>query len=260
MTLVVKNLPGNAGDWDTSSIPGLGRSFGEERGNPLQHSCLENPMGRSLVGYMGLHGVAKSRTWLKQLAHTCTTCWRSELVLETANLAISRCHRRANDGEDRCLRKAQNTLVQEPETELILSDNSSWVTWLFPGSSDGKVSARDARGQGSIPGSGRSPGEGNGNPLQYSCLENSMEGGAWWATVHGVAKSRTQLGDFIYSLTLPWESDSASGSLPAQWKLLLAPMHASQSYCHPFIHWFSKHLWNFYSVSVTVLGTGKKGQ
>ena len=87
-----------------------------------------------------------------------------------------------------------------------------------------------------------------------------MEGGAWWATVHGVAKSRTQLGDFIYSLTLPWESDSASGSLPAQWKLLLAPMHASQSYCHPFIHWFSKHLWNFYSVSVTVLGTGKKGQ
>ena len=44
---------------------------------------------------------------------------------------------------------------------------------------------------GSIPGSGRSPGEGNGNPLQYSCLENPMDGGAWWATVHGVAKSQT---------------------------------------------------------------------
>ena len=44
---------------------------------------------------------------------------------------------------------------------------------------------------GSIPGSERSPGEGNGNPLQYSCLENPMDGGAWWATVHGVAKSRT---------------------------------------------------------------------
>ena len=44
---------------------------------------------------------------------------------------------------------------------------------------------------GSIPGSGSSPGEGNGNPLQYSCLENPMDGGAWWATVHGVAKSRT---------------------------------------------------------------------
>ena len=39
-------------------------------------------------------------------------------------------------------------------------------------------------------------GEGNGNPLQYSCLENSMDGGAWWATVHGVTKSRTQLSDF----------------------------------------------------------------
>ena len=46
---------------------------------------------------------------------------------------------------------------------------------------------------GSIPGSGRSPGEGNGNPLQYSCLENPMDRGAWWAIVHRVAKSRTQL-------------------------------------------------------------------
>ena len=44
---------------------------------------------------------------------------------------------------------------------------------------------------GSIPGRGRSSGEGNGHPLQYSCLENSMDGGAWWATVHGVAKSQT---------------------------------------------------------------------
>ena len=46
------------------------------------------------------------------------------------------------------------------------------------------------------PGLGRSPGEGNGNPLQCSCLENSMDGGAWWSTVHGVAKSRTRLSDF----------------------------------------------------------------
>ena len=49
---------------------------------------------------------------------------------------------------------------------------------------------------GSIPGLGRSPGEGNGNPLQYSCLVNPIDGGAWWATVHGVAKSRTRLSDF----------------------------------------------------------------
>ena len=51
---------------------------------------------------------------------------------------------------------------------------------------------------GSIPGSGRFPGEGNGNPLQYSCLENPMDGGAWWTRVHGVTKSRTQLSDFVY--------------------------------------------------------------
>ena len=54
-----------------------------------------------------------------------------------------------------------------------------------------KASACNAGDLGLIPGSGRSPGEGNGNPFQYSCLENSMVGGAWWATVHGVAKSQT---------------------------------------------------------------------
>ena len=54
---------------------------------------------------------------------------------------------------------------------------------------------------GSIPGSGRSPGEGNGNPLQYSCLENPMGAGAWWATVHGVAKSGTRLSDFTFTFT-----------------------------------------------------------
>ena len=54
--------------------------------------------------------------------------------------------------------------------------------------SDGKMSAYNAGGLGSIPGLGRSPTAGNGNPLQYSCLENSVDGGAWWATVHGVAK------------------------------------------------------------------------
>ena len=65
------------------------------------------------------------------------------------------------------------------------------VLLLFPGGSDGKGSAYNAGDPGSIPGSGRSPGEGNGNPLQYSSLENPMDGGAWLATVHGVAKSQT---------------------------------------------------------------------
>jgi len=61
----------------------------------------------------------------------------------------------------------------------------------FPGSSDGKESACSAGDPDSIPGSGRSPGEGNGNPLQYTCLENSMNRGTWWVTVHRVAESDT---------------------------------------------------------------------
>ena len=61
----------------------------------------------------------------------------------------------------------------------------------FPGGLDGKEFAFNEGDPGSVPGSGRSPGEGNDNPLQYSCLENPMDRGAWWATVHGVAKSWT---------------------------------------------------------------------
>ena len=63
----------------------------------------------------------------------------------------------------------------------------------FPGDSDDKESACHTGDLGSISGSGRSPGEGNGYPLQYSCLENSMDREAWWAIVHGVAKSWTRL-------------------------------------------------------------------
>ena len=58
----------------------------------------------------------------------------------------------------------------------------------FPGGSDGKESTCSAGDLGSILGLGRSPGEGNGNPLQYPCLENLMDRGAWWAAVHGVAE------------------------------------------------------------------------
>ena len=59
----------------------------------------------------------------------------------------------------------------------------------FPGGSDGKESAYNVGDLGSIPGLGRYPGRGHGNPLQYSCLENPMNRGAWWATVRGVAES-----------------------------------------------------------------------
>ena len=72
----------------------------------------------------------------------------------------------------------------------------------FPGGSDGKESACKAGDLGSVPGSGRSPGEAKGYPLQYSCLDNFMDKGAWQAIVHGVTKSQTQLSDFHFHLLL----------------------------------------------------------
>jgi len=68
----------------------------------------------------------------------------------------------------------------------------SWDMGL-PGGSDSKESTCHAGDPGLIPGSGRSPGGGHSNPLQYSCLENPVDRGAWWATVHGVTKSPTRL-------------------------------------------------------------------
>ena len=70
-----------------------------------------------------------------------------------------------------------------------------YISVGFPGGSDCKESACNAGDPSSIPGSGRSPGD----PLQYSCLENPMDRGAWWATVHGVTKSRTQLSNFTFT-------------------------------------------------------------
>ena len=74
----------------------------------------------------------------------------------------------------------------------------------FPGGSVVKSSPANAGDEGLILGSGRSPGEGNGNPLQYSCLGSPMNRGAWWAAVHGFAKSRTQLSDFHYFTSRLW--------------------------------------------------------
>ena len=73
---------------------------------------------------------------------------------------------------------------------LMDIENKLMVT---KGGSDGKESACNARDLSLIPGLGRSPEKGNGHPLQHSCLKNSMDRGAWWATVHGVSKSQTGL-------------------------------------------------------------------
>ena len=71
----------------------------------------------------------------------------------------------------------------------------------FPGGSDGKESTCSVGDPGLTPGSGKCPGEGNGYPLQYSCLENPRDGGTWKATVHGVSKSQTRLSDFTFTFT-----------------------------------------------------------
>ena len=78
---------------------------------------------------------------------------------------------------------------------VYLPADNLMTTLGFPGGPVGKESALRAGHLGLIPGLGRSPGEGNGNPLQYSCLENSMDRGAWWPRVNGVTKSPIRLSD-----------------------------------------------------------------
>ena len=90
------------------------------------------------------------------------------------------------------------------KSQAQLSDWTESILGMVSGS-EVKVSACNPGDLGSIPGSGRSPGEGNGNPLQCSCLENPMDGEAWWATVHGVAKSQTWLSEFTsLSFRIGW--------------------------------------------------------
>ena len=94
--------------------------------------------------------------------------------------------------------------VREPRLRTGLGLYYLWASWGFPGGTAGKeplARAGDAKGAGSIPGLGRSHAEGNGNPLQYYCLENFMDRGAWWATVHGVAESWTRLSVRLKSVT-----------------------------------------------------------
>ena len=99
----------------------------------------------------------------------------------------------------------------------------------FPGGSEVKAFACNAGDLGLIPGSGRSPGKGNGNPPKYSCLENPMDGGAWQAAVHGVTKSRTRLSDFTSvhfyvpgdTSGLEHEPESEGNRLELGWDMML---------------------------------------
>ena len=86
----------------------------------------------------------------------------------------------------------QGSESQRPISQSWRAPPVSQGSLDLPGDSDGNEFVCSAGDPGSVPGSGRAPGEGKGNPLHYSCLENSMDRGAWWATVHGVSKSRTR--------------------------------------------------------------------
>ena len=89
----------------------------------------------------------------------------------------------------------EETVVQWPARHSPPDSEESDLSQGFSGGSEGKESTCNSKDLSSISGSGRSPREGDGYPLQYSCLENPMDGVAWWATVHDVTKSQTWLSD-----------------------------------------------------------------
>ena len=187
--------------------------IGEGNGNPLQHSCLENPKDRG-AWWAAFYGVAQSRTQQQQGSQSPHLGLFSSIPAvppgftskDTCSLLLPRfstpvltdlwglpstlfsIHRpvgRTNLAPD--VQPSQSaSSIHLPEmvcSELgigfILDLSESTCNLGFPVGSVSKMSAFNAGDLGSIPELGRSPGEGNGNPLQYSCLENSMEG-AWW--------------------------------------------------------------------------------
>ena len=196
---------------------------GERNDNPLQCSCLENPRDRA-AWWASIYGVAQSRTRLKRLSSSSSSIF----ILETgenllpcsfqpleaawipwfvASSSISRfiaptsaSTLTSSDFDFSVLHgpvnQSQLNIIGYSPHFKILTHISIVICYTgFPGGSDGKESACNAVDLGSKPGSGRSPGEGNGNPLQYSCLENPMDRGSWWAPVHGFTKSWTRLSD-----------------------------------------------------------------
>ena len=149
------------------------------------------------------HGVAKSRHDLgteQQCAQSKRWTWGDKQELPSGHRGINNCKHQCSEAG-----KSGNRERTKPvswHVSLVLGCSLLW--WLCelgltfdlawgPSAKDSACNAGAAGAAGSIPGLGRSPGEGNGNLLQCSCLENPMDRGAWWATVHGVAKIQTWL-------------------------------------------------------------------
>ena len=103
----------------------------------------------------------------------------------------------------------------------------------FPGGSDGKAPVRNMGDLGSIPALGRSPGEGNCTTIQYPCLENPMDGGAWWAIVHGVTKSQTQLRDITFTFIFHCTDTQHFVYLLVSWRIFkLFPLFGYECCCY----------------------------
>ena len=130
--------------------------IGEGNGNPLRCSCLENPRDRG-AWWAAIYGVAQSQTQLKQLSSSSSRWY----ILE---------EKRQKRHSFKILRENYFLPIMLPPISLLSESKD------FQGGSDGKASACSRGDPGLIPGSGRTPGEGNGHPLQYSCLENPMDG------------------------------------------------------------------------------------
>ena len=155
--------------------------YGEGNGNPLQYSCLENPMDGG-AWWAAVHGVARSLTWLsnftftfhfhalekERATHSSVLAWRIPGTGEPGGLPSMGSHRVGHDWSNLAAAAAKAC--------------RGLPRWL-----SGRESACNA-GEGLIPGSGRSPREENGNPLQYSCLKYSVDREVWWAIVYGVTK------------------------------------------------------------------------
>jgi len=188
---LVKNLPTTQGH--SGSIPGSGRSPGEGNGNPLQYSCLENPIDRG-AWQATVHGVARVRhdlaakppppsvqspvNTLQTVAWTTSFPPIPSLPFNKRTLELQQSSWLSNYRPHFPVSLATwrvYVIEFSPMGCMCFSHSFKRKVYIFPGfpgGSDGKESVCNVGDLGSIPGLGRSSGEGNGNPLQYSCLEN----------------------------------------------------------------------------------------